>query len=79
MQPSKVKLSNINFKNVRGTTWSNIAISLNCSSSVPCQAVELSDIDLKYTGNNTVDRITHSACCNAHARFSGTMNPPGCK
>uniref|UniRef100_A0A166DYM6 Polygalacturonase n=1 Tax=Daucus carota subsp. sativus TaxID=79200 RepID=A0A166DYM6_DAUCS len=77
--PSKVQLSQIYFKNIRGTTWSNIAISLNCSSSHPCQGVELMDIDLKYTGNNTVDRITHSECANAHAKFGGVMNPPACK
>ncbi|KAL8114741.1 hypothetical protein AgCh_021560 [Apium graveolens] len=76
--PSKVKLSNIFFKNIKGTTWSNIAVSLNCSSSVPCQAVQLTDIDLKYTGNNTIDRQAHSACAHANAKFSGIMNPPGC-
>ncbi|KAF1002696.1 hypothetical protein AG4045_017700 [Apium graveolens] len=77
--PSKVKLSDIKFRNIKGTTWSNIAVSLNCSSAVPCQGVELFDVDLRYTGNNTVDKITHSACAHANAKFGGVMNPPGCK
>ncbi|KAK1374240.1 polygalacturonase-like [Heracleum sosnowskyi] len=77
--PSRVKISNIFFKNIKGTTWSNIAVSLNCSSSVPCDHIELSDIDLKYTGNNTVDKIAHSACANVHPKLGGVMNPPGCK
>ncbi|KAK1374239.1 polygalacturonase-like [Heracleum sosnowskyi] len=77
--PSKVKLSDIKFRNIRGTTWSNIAINLNCSSTVPCQGVELFDVDLRYTGNNTVDRITHSACTHANAKFGGIMVPPPCK
>lgn len=79
MQPSKVKLSVIKFRNIKGTTWSNTAISLNCSSAVPCQNVELFDVDLRYTGNNTVDKVVHSACAHANAKFGGRMNPPPCK
>uniref|UniRef100_A0A199U9S1 Polygalacturonase n=1 Tax=Manihot esculenta TaxID=3983 RepID=A0A199U9S1_MANES len=37
--PSKVKISNVTFKNIRGSSATAVAVRLNCSSSFPCQKV----------------------------------------
>ncbi|EEF39303.1 Exopolygalacturonase clone GBGE184 precursor, putative [Ricinus communis] len=51
-EPSRVKISDVHYKNIGGTSASNVAVSLTSSSSNPCQGIELADIDLTYAGTN---------------------------
>ncbi|KAH7859993.1 hypothetical protein Vadar_007963 [Vaccinium darrowii] len=74
--PSLVKISNVSFKNIRGTTSTQLAVKLVCSSSNPCQNVEVGDIDLAYTGNQGGGAT--SQCANIKPIFSGKQNPPVC-
>ncbi|CAL5423463.1 unnamed protein product [Camellia sinensis] len=77
---SLVKISDVHFKNIRGTTISTNAVALSCSDVVPCEGIELVDIDLSYTGGSTIQNfIFSSACEHAIATFSGKQNPPPCK
>lgn len=71
--PSHVKISNVHYINIRGTSTTAIPVKLMCSKQFPCQDVQLVDIDLKYKGAAT------STCDNAKVRYSGKQNPPPCK
>ncbi|KAK7833424.1 exopolygalacturonase [Quercus suber] len=73
--PSKVKISNVSFKKIRGTSSTKEAMNLICSKSVPCQQVVLSDIDLVYKGGGG---STTSTCANVQPTVSGKQNPPAC-
>ncbi|KAJ9686855.1 hypothetical protein PVL29_015626 [Vitis rotundifolia] len=73
--PSRVKLSNISFKNIRGTTPTELAVTLICSKGAPCQQVELGNIDLKYTGPGG---IALSQCKNVQPTLWGTQQPKTC-
>ncbi|KAK7847517.1 exopolygalacturonase [Quercus suber] len=73
--PSKVKISNVSFKKIRGTSSTKEAVSLICSKSVPCQQVVLSNIDLAYKGGGG---FATSTCANVQPAVSGTQNPPAC-
>lgn len=73
--PSKVKLSDITFKNIRGTTSSPVAVTLECSKGVPCQNVKLEDVHLDPAGGGTVAK---SSCLNVQAKYAGTQIPPPC-
>ncbi|XP_022135891.1 exopolygalacturonase isoform X3 [Momordica charantia] len=44
--PSLVKLRNIYFKNIRGTSSSKVAVALECSKGFPCQNVKLENVHL---------------------------------
>ncbi|PRQ52772.1 putative polygalacturonase [Rosa chinensis] len=45
------KISNVSFKNIRGSSASQVAINIACSGSLPCENVELIGIDLEYSGD----------------------------
>ncbi|MFQ6642712.1 hypothetical protein Gotur_018346 [Gossypium turneri] len=73
-EESKVKLSNISFKNIRGTSALSEAVKFICSGSSPCQNVELADIDFKHTGAEPAT----SQCLNVKPITSGKLNPTPC-
>ncbi|KAJ4963749.1 hypothetical protein NE237_023688 [Protea cynaroides] len=75
MAPSRVKLSDIFFKNIRGTSSSPVAVTLECSKGIPCQNVNLHDVHLDLTSGGTVAK---SACNYVEAKYSGTQIPPPC-
>ncbi|KAG6662921.1 exopolygalacturonase-like [Carya illinoinensis] len=73
--PSKVKISNVIFKNIRGSSTLPVAVKLSCSKSMPCQNVHLENINLSYKGSGKAK----SMCQNVKPSFSGTQNPPACR
>ncbi|XP_047086081.1 polygalacturonase-like [Lolium rigidum] len=75
-QESAVEVSNVVFKNIRGTTISKDAIKLSCSKNFPCSGIALQDIDLKLQGGKG---DTESTCQNAKWRKSGNVVPLPCK
>ncbi|KAK4276404.1 hypothetical protein QN277_019352 [Acacia crassicarpa] len=48
--PSKIKISNVSFRNIRGTSQTQQGVSLICSKGVPCENVQLDNINLKFNG-----------------------------
>lgn len=72
-QQSNVRLSDIHFRNIRGTTASEVAIDINCSSSVPCQQVELANINLTPI-NSSITNVT-ATCSKANIIPRGQLIP----
>ena len=72
-EQSSVQISDVKFINIKGTTISKNPIMLNCSTTFPCQNIELSEIDLVPTE----PMKTFAAACSA-AKFTinGVVNPP---
>ncbi|XP_042495428.1 exopolygalacturonase-like [Macadamia integrifolia] len=75
--PSRVKLTDIHFKNIKGTTFGKTGVTLTCSKGVPCEKVELVDIDLKPS---TAAGDLASTCENVNGvTTTGVLNPkPPC-
>ena len=71
--PSKVKISNVNFKNIRGTSSTKEVVKLICSNSVSCQQVVVANIDLVYKG---AEGSVTSTCVNVKPTVSSKQNPP---
>ncbi|KAL5538942.1 hypothetical protein UlMin_044544 [Ulmus minor] len=72
---SKVKLSKISFKNIRGTSTSALAVNLVCSAIHGCKGLEMGNIDLKYQGP---DGKIACECKNVKPIVTGKMYPPAC-
>ena len=73
--PSKVKITNVSFKNIRGTSQDPVAVKLVCSKGIPCQNVAVADINLTYNGNKG---SATSECANVKPNVSGKVNPQVC-
>lgn len=73
--PSEVQISNVKFKNIRGSSATLVGVNLACSSTVPCQDVELDDIDLTYYGH---EGSLTSQCFNVRARITRVAKTLAC-
>ncbi|KAI3459250.1 hypothetical protein Pfo_015913 [Paulownia fortunei] len=73
-KPSLVTIRDVIYQNIKGTTVSPVAVSLMCSSQVPCQNVHFQNIDLQFKGNARPTAI----CANAKVGYSGLQVPPPC-
>ncbi|KAJ9171785.1 hypothetical protein P3X46_015100 [Hevea brasiliensis] len=77
-EPSRVKISDVHYKNIRGTSTSKVAVNFLCSSSVPCEGIELTNIDLSYVGTKDPESPISASCTNAKVKTRGA-HPPGCE
>ncbi|KAJ1433222.1 Pectin lyase fold/virulence factor [Sesbania bispinosa] len=64
--PSKIKISRVTFKDIKGTSVTQKGMILICSSGTPCEDMELSDIDLTFNGVATI-----TTCANAKPTILG--------
>ncbi|KAJ9158788.1 hypothetical protein P3X46_024335 [Hevea brasiliensis] len=52
-QKSAVQVSNVIYKNITGTSATEVAVNFNCSRTFPCQGIQLQGINLEYEENET--------------------------
>lgn len=74
MQTSAVKMDNISFENIKGTSATKDAIIFACSNDVPCEGLYLKDIQLVSQSSG----VTSSFCWNACGSSAGLVFPPAC-
>lgn len=75
MQPSNVKIRDITFSGIKGTSNTEVAVKLACSEKVPCANVILQDIALQPTGGCTK---VSSECAHVQGGVKGTIKPDPC-
>ncbi|EPS61275.1 polygalacturonase, partial [Genlisea aurea] len=68
-KPSLIQISGVTISNIKGTSYSESAVTLACSGLKPCQGVQVSNVDLRYTG--TRGKLT-SVCKNVKPVSKGT-------
>ncbi|MFS7972166.1 putative glycosidase [Helianthus anomalus] len=72
---SKVQIKNVTFRKVRGTSSSKVAVKIQCSKHVPCQGINLVNINLAYRGP---EGRVESSCFNVQGKSYGLQLPSGC-
>ncbi|KAA8548967.1 hypothetical protein F0562_000651 [Nyssa sinensis] len=74
-QPSRVKISNVIYQNIEGTSVTPVAVNLMCSRQVPCQNVRFNNIKLRSSLNAPLT----ASCTNAQVGYTGIQYPPPCR
>ncbi|CAH8283661.1 unnamed protein product [Eruca vesicaria subsp. sativa] len=80
---SNVAISDVLFKNVRGTTITKDEVQIMCSKTVPCKGVNIVDINLNFVGNkggrpSSSGGLVGALCNNANIIFGGKLSFPMC-
>lgn len=75
--PSRVAISDVTFKNVKGSYTSDMGVTLHCSQGFPCQNVKLEEINLQYQGTKALT-TPKAECLNVKATYTGSQVPPPC-
>ncbi|KAK6913741.1 Glycoside hydrolase, family 28 [Dillenia turbinata] len=81
--PSNVKISDIRFENIRGTTITPTAVTFSCSATFHCQNIHLDNINLQYIPDHAAygSRASGpfvSVCQNVKVGYTGFQSPPPC-
>ncbi|KAL2336107.1 hypothetical protein Fmac_010553 [Flemingia macrophylla] len=69
-QTSGIKISQITYSNIKGSSATPEAVTFDCSPSNPCQGIKLQDINLSYNNKSAT-----SSCKNIVGTSSGTLVP----
>nr|XP_029118867.1 uncharacterized protein LOC105035869 [Elaeis guineensis] len=72
-QNSGIEISHVNYKNIRGTSATEVAVNFDCSPSNPCNKIRLKDIKLTYQ-----NRRAWSSCKHAYGIATGSVIPTSC-
>uniref|UniRef100_A0A7N0U7P3 Polygalacturonase n=1 Tax=Kalanchoe fedtschenkoi TaxID=63787 RepID=A0A7N0U7P3_KALFE len=72
-QSSGVQISHITYRNIKGTSATQVAMKLDCSSSKPCTGLRLQDIKL-----TSATQAVTSFCKNTGGESSNVISPKSC-
>ncbi|CAO2170686.1 unnamed protein product [Urochloa humidicola] len=73
-QSSAVKISDVRYTDIRGSSASQVAVKFDCSASNPCSGIGLQDIRLTLDDGEPAE----ATCQHARGRASGYVEPPSC-
>lgn len=73
---SRVRISDVAYRNIWGTTSTQVAVNLQCSQANPCENIELRDINMVYPGLPRGPAT--SSCSNVYGEAYGIQKPPSC-
>ncbi|KAH9782555.1 Pectin lyase-like superfamily protein [Citrus sinensis] len=72
-QSSGVKISQVTYRNIKGTSKTPEAVTFDCSPTNPCRGIRLHDIKLTY-----MNRAATSSCKNIGGTTFGVVMPKSC-
>ncbi|KAL6616521.1 hypothetical protein ACP70R_038791 [Stipagrostis hirtigluma subsp. patula] len=70
---SSIKISEVKYVGIRGSSATAVAVNFDCSRSNPCSGITLQDVALTYR-----NRVARSRCRNAQGTTLGLVLPPSC-
>ncbi|KAL9432077.1 hypothetical protein AB3S75_027149 [Citrus x aurantiifolia] len=72
-QASGVKISDVIYQDIHGTSATEVGVKLDCSSKNPCTGISLEDVKLIYK-----NQPAEASCANADGSASGFILPNSC-
>ncbi|KAK9130620.1 hypothetical protein Sjap_011107 [Stephania japonica] len=72
-QSSGIKISQVTYRNIRGTSATPVAMNFQCSATNPCSGIRLQNVKLSYLSSAAT-----SSCVHAHGISSGVVVPASC-
>ncbi|KAL2945322.1 hypothetical protein RDABS01_006080, partial [Bienertia sinuspersici] len=55
-EASQVKVSDVHFRNIRGTSATSELVTFACSSALPCEGIEVADVSLTFDGKAAIHK-----------------------
>ncbi|XP_061366906.1 polygalacturonase-like [Gastrolobium bilobum] len=72
-QASGVKVSDVSYKDIHGTSATKVAVKFDCSSKHPCKRIRLEDVKLTYKS-----QTPQALCKHAAGTAFGVVQPESC-
>ncbi|XP_059651141.1 polygalacturonase-like [Cornus florida] len=72
-QVSGVKISDVTYQDIHGTSATEVAVKFDCSKKYPCNGIRLEDVKLTFK-----NQPAESSCANAGGTISGLIVPKSC-
>ncbi|KDP23092.1 hypothetical protein JCGZ_01182 [Jatropha curcas] len=72
-QASGVKISNVTYQDIHGTSATSIAVKFDCSKKYPCTGIKMEDVNLTYKNQPAA-----ASCNHADGKASGFIQPSSC-
>nr|CAB3479082.1 unnamed protein product [Digitaria exilis] len=73
---SSIRISDVRYVGIRGTSATPVAVTFDCSRSNPCSGIHLQDVALTYYHGRPA--AARSSCRNAQGSTLGLVLPPSC-
>lgn len=70
---SGIKISDVTYQNVQGSSATQVAMNFGCSRSNPCKNIRLQTVSLTYQNSKA-----QSSCLNADGASTGVVSPESC-
>nr|BCM78834.1 polygalacturonase [Prunus persica] len=72
-QVSGVKISDVTYQDIHGTSATEVAVKFDCSSKYPCSNIKMEDVKLTYK-----NQAAEASCSHAAGTSQGTVQPTSC-
>ncbi|MBA0781886.1 hypothetical protein Gotri_002767 [Gossypium trilobum] len=72
-QVSGVKVSNVRYQDIHGTSATQVAVKFDCSAKHPCSGIRLEEVKLTYK-----NEVAEASCKHAAGTISGVVQPTSC-
>ncbi|CAI0470478.1 unnamed protein product [Linum tenue] len=73
MQASGVRVSDVTYQDIHGTSATQVAVNFDCSKRNPCKGIRLDNVRLTYNSKPAV-----ASCANADGTTIGLVQPGSC-
>ncbi|XVF76922.1 hypothetical protein PTKIN_Ptkin13bG0306300 [Pterospermum kingtungense] len=70
---SGVKVSDVTYQDIHGTSATQVAVKFDCSSKQPCSGIRMEEVELTYK-----NEVAEASCNHAGGTASGLVHPTSC-